>query len=112
MIPRFIVSEPAVVSQLPTPRRRLLLVRDRTGILPLYYARTRDGVLFASEVKALLSSGQVQAALIAVDHDHRADRPPRETPRRPERVPPLVVAIEEADVERPGEVRASGDRIH
>ena len=40
------------------PRRRLLLVRDRTGILPLYYTRTRDGVLFASEVKALLASGQ------------------------------------------------------
>ncbi|MGB7737533.1 MAG: asparagine synthase B, partial [Steroidobacteraceae bacterium] len=34
------------------PRRRLLLVRDRTGILPLYYTRTCDGVLFASEVKA------------------------------------------------------------
>ena len=44
-------------------RRRLLLVRDRTGILPLYYTRTRDGVLFASEVKALLASGKVQAAL-------------------------------------------------
>ena len=45
------------------PRRRLLLVRDRTGILPLYYTRTREGVLFASEVKALLASGRVQAAL-------------------------------------------------
>jgi asparagine synthase (glutamine-hydrolysing) len=45
------------------PRRRLLLVRDRAGILPLYYARTRDGVLFASEVKALLASGQVTAEL-------------------------------------------------
>ncbi len=45
------------------PRRRLLLVRDRTGILPLYYARTRQGVLFASEVKALLASGEVRAAL-------------------------------------------------
>ena len=45
------------------PRRRLLLVRDRAGILPLYYARTADGVLFASEVKALLASGQVTPAL-------------------------------------------------
>jgi len=45
------------------PRRRLLLVRDRAGILPLYYARTRGGVLFASEVKALLASGQVSAEL-------------------------------------------------
>ncbi len=45
------------------PRRRLLLVRDRTGILPLYYTRTHGGVLFASEVKALLASGKVQAVL-------------------------------------------------
>jgi asparagine synthase (glutamine-hydrolysing) len=45
------------------PRRRLLLVRDRAGILPLFYTRTRDGVLFASEVKALLASGLVRAAL-------------------------------------------------
>jgi asparagine synthase (glutamine-hydrolysing) len=45
------------------PRRRLLLVRDRTGILPLYYTRTREGVVFASEVKALLASGKVTAAL-------------------------------------------------
>ena len=45
------------------PRRRLLLVRDRTGILPLYYTCTREGVLFASEVKALLASGMVTAAL-------------------------------------------------
>lgn len=45
------------------PRRRLLLVRDRTGILPLYYTRTPEGVLFASEVKALLASGKVTPAL-------------------------------------------------
>lgn len=45
------------------PRRRLLLVRDRTGILPLYYARTADGLMFASEAKALLASGRVPAAL-------------------------------------------------
>ena len=41
-------------------RRRLLLVRDRAGILPLYYARIAGGVVFASEVKALLASGLVQ----------------------------------------------------
>ena len=43
--------------------RRLLLVRDRAGILPLYYARTADGVLFGSEVKALLASRQLTPAL-------------------------------------------------
>jgi len=45
------------------PRRRMLLVRDRAGILPLYYSRTPEGVLFASEVKALLASGKVTASL-------------------------------------------------
>ena len=39
------------------PRRRLLLVRDRLGIKPLYWARAGDRVLFASEVKAILASG-------------------------------------------------------
>jgi asparagine synthase (glutamine-hydrolysing) len=45
------------------PRRRLILARDRAGILPLYYARTSEGVLFGSEVKALLATTRVSAAL-------------------------------------------------
>jgi asparagine synthase (glutamine-hydrolysing) len=44
-------------------RRRLLLVRDRAGILPLYHARVPGGVAFASEIKAILESGLVSAAL-------------------------------------------------
>ncbi len=31
------------------PKRRLLLVRDRVGMLPLFYAQTRDELVFASE---------------------------------------------------------------
>ena len=42
------------------PRRRLLLVRDRLGIKPLYWTRRRDALLFGSEIKAILASGLVE----------------------------------------------------
>ena len=44
-------------------RRRLLLGRDRTGILPLYWCRASgSATVFGSEVKALFASGLVSAA--------------------------------------------------
>ncbi|HEY2432289.1 MAG TPA: asparagine synthase (glutamine-hydrolyzing) [Vicinamibacterales bacterium] len=43
------------------PRRRLLLVRDRLGIKPLYWAMRQGRLLFGSEIKALLASGLVRA---------------------------------------------------
>jgi len=46
-----------------TPRRRLVLARDRLGIKPLYYAVAGDTVIFGSELKALLAHPDCPRAL-------------------------------------------------
>ncbi len=47
------------IAALDARDRSLTLARDRLGIKPLYVAETRDGVVFASELKAILASGLV-----------------------------------------------------
>ncbi len=42
---------------------RLLLARDRAGVKPLYYASVGDAVVFGSEPKSILKSGQIKPAI-------------------------------------------------
>lgn len=51
-------------------RRELVLARDRLGIKPLYYSAIPGGVVFASEVGAVLASGLIERELDlrALDH--------------------------------------------
>lgn len=49
--------------------QRLVLSRDRLGVRPLFYTRTPDGILFASEVKALFADPTVERAFDAVGLD-------------------------------------------
>jgi asparagine synthase (glutamine-hydrolysing) len=44
-------------------REQLLLVRDRMGIKPLYYAATKHGLLFGSEPKAILANPLVEPVI-------------------------------------------------
>ncbi|HEY6212013.1 MAG TPA: asparagine synthase (glutamine-hydrolyzing) [Vicinamibacterales bacterium] len=50
-------------------KRRLLLVRDRIGVKPLYYCVTPHGVTFGSEIKSVLEDADVPRAWSAESID-------------------------------------------
>jgi asparagine synthase (glutamine-hydrolysing) len=62
------------------PRKRLLLARDRMGEKPLYLYESNKGLIFASELRALLQSGRVRfeldpAAIHLFFHYHYVPEP-------------------------------------
>ena len=48
----------------------LLLARDRVGIKPLYYAETGGRLLFGSELKSLLATGEIDREIDAAALEH------------------------------------------
>lgn len=44
-------------------KEKLLLARDQFGVKPLLYSKINDGIVFASELKALLASGLVSRSV-------------------------------------------------
>jgi asparagine synthase (glutamine-hydrolysing) len=72
--------------------RKLFASRDRMGIRPLFYTRTPNGFLFASEVKALLASGAVSAEFDAIGMDQVftfwMSLPPRTVFKNIQQLPP------------------------
>ena len=70
------------IAHLDRPTRTLTLMRDRFGVRPLHYALLPDGgIVFGSEVKAILASGLVESRpdLEGIDEVFTlwAPRPPR-----------------------------------
>ena len=55
-----------------TRKRLLFMARDRLGVKPLYYRLGPDGVVFASELKALLQDPDLRREVDPVAIHHRA----------------------------------------
>jgi asparagine synthase (glutamine-hydrolysing) len=83
-------------------RRRLVLVRDRLGIKPLYLAESPGRLRFASTLPALLRAGDVDTTIdpVALHHYlswHSIVPAPRTLLRGVTKLPPATVRIVEAD---------------
>ena len=82
-------------------RRRLFLSRDRLGVRPLFHARTERGLVFGSEIKALLAHPHVPRELDLYGLDEVftvwSTLAPRTVFRGVEELPPGHSMVVEAD---------------
>ncbi|MFL6819850.1 MAG: N-acetylglutaminylglutamine amidotransferase [Bradyrhizobium sp.] len=88
---------------------RVILVRDRLGIKPLYYTDTPESFRFASSLPALLEAGSVDTALdpIGLHHYfsfHAAVPPPRTILKGVKKLAPASILTIEPDGSRRNEI--------
>ena len=95
--------------------RTLVLARDRLGVKPLYYALLPDGLIFASELKAMFEHPRIARELdmeaLSAYLTHDWVPAPRSLVKAVRKLPPghrLVYAQGEAHVERWWDVRYDG----
>jgi asparagine synthase (glutamine-hydrolysing) len=98
-------------------RQRLFLARDRIGVKPLFYCRRGSGLLFASELKALLAHPAAEAVIDRQGVAEILMLGPGRTPgcgvfRGIEELPPASWAIFTADGLRTGCYWKLEDRGH
>jgi asparagine synthase (glutamine-hydrolysing) len=83
--------------------QKLFLSRDRLGVRPLFYARTQDSFLFASEIKALFASAEISREIDPVGMDQTftfwVPLPPRTVFRGISQLPPASsLTIQNGDI--------------
>ncbi len=81
---------------------RLIMVRDRLGIKPLYYTQNAAGLRFASSLPALLKAGDVDTSIDRYAlHNyltfHAVVPPPRTIIKGIKKLPPATIRVVEAD---------------
>lgn len=81
---------------------RVVLGRDRIGIKPLYYSRTKSGIRFASSLPALLAAGGVDTSIdpVALNYYcsfHSVVPPPHTILRGVRKLPPATLWTIEPD---------------
>jgi asparagine synthase (glutamine-hydrolysing) len=81
---------------------RVILMRDRLGIKPLYIARTHNRLRFASSLPALVATGDIDTSIdpIAFQHYmtfHAVVPAPRTILKGVEKMPPATIRIIEID---------------